>query len=420
MTRLDEPTTVSVIGGAGHVGLPMCLVLADAGHQVYGIDKDEHANRQIMSGQMPFMEEGGQRLLKKALSEERLQMTSDTDPVSASDVVMVVIGTPVDEHLNPVVEPLLNLIEDISDHLRDGQLLVLRSTVSPGTTDNVRRKIEEETTLTVGNDIDLVFAPERVAEGQAIRELRTLPQLVGAYDEDAHGRAERFFDTFLEAQCIPLTPKEAEVGKLLTNVTRYVNFAIANECQLIGESFDVNINKVIDATNQDYPRMDLPSPGPNVGGPCLYKDGWFLIERIPYNELISSAFRINEGMPAHIIQRLEEEDGIERVAILGMAYKPNIDDIRNSVSFKLKKQLEFRGYETVPVEPHVDGFDPLEAIEGCDAAVLMTPHDAFGDLDEIMDLVGNDGCLYVDIWGAWEEMRYESDCGFFLGREVHR
>ncbi len=409
---------ISVIGGGGHVGLPMCLVLADAGHQVYGVDLNEENNRLIMSGKMPFYEQGGEEYLQRCLTTQRVMMTSDISVVKGSEIIIVVIGTPVDEHLNPVLAPLQDLVLQLCPLLRPGQLMILRSTISPGTTDQIKKLIEEKTSFSVGNNVHLVFAPERVAEGRAIEELKTLPQLIGAYDDNGYEKARNFFMTFLESECIRLTPLEAEIGKLLTNMTRYVSFALANECHLIGESFGVNINKVIDACNKDYPRMNLPSPGPNVGGPCLYKDGWFLIERIPYNELYAASFRINEGMSMQIVQKIQQHPHIKKAVILGMTYKANSDDIRYSVSFKLKKQLEFLGYKVTIVDPHLSDCDSLPAIESSDAVVLMTPHDEFKNLREIMELVKNEDCLYVDIWGAWPEMRYQSRSGYFFGRDV--
>jgi UDP-N-acetyl-D-mannosaminuronic acid dehydrogenase len=201
-------------------------------------------------------------------------------------------------------------------------------------------------------------------------------------------------------------------------MTRYLNFAVANEYHLIAETFGVNINKIIDASNEGYPRLNLPSPGPNVGGPCLYKDGWFLVERIPYTELINTAFRINEGMPMQIVQKLRTYPAIRQVAILGMTFKADSDDIRNSASFKIKKQLDALGYKLVLIEPNLSGYDPWAAMAGSDAVVLMTPHAEFRDLHRIMKTVANPDCLYVDIWGIWAPMKYQSRNGYFFGKEV--
>ena len=410
---------VSVIGGGGHVGLPLCLVLADAGHSVYGIDVDEDKNALISSGKMPFREERGQEFLSRVLESQRLTMTSDTSVMSDSDVVVVVIGTPIDENFNPVMKPLHDLMSELSPLLRPHQLVVLRSTVSPGTTDQVKRLLEETNGFSIGRDLYLVFAPERVVQGKAVVDLATIPQLIGAYDDASYAKAVEFFRVFMRAKIGRLSPLEAEIGKLITNMSRYVTFALSNEYHLIADTLGVNINKIIDACNEDYPRLDLPSPGPNVGGPCLYKDGWFLLERVPYSELISSAFRINEGMPMQIVQKLRQLDGIRKVTILGMTFKANSDDIRNSVSFKLKKQLESQGYELVLVDPHLD-YDTLADAAGSDAVVLMTPHDEFRNLDQVQAAVCNPECLYVDIWGFWPAMKHQSRNGYFFGNEVPR
>ena len=409
---------VTVIGGGGHVGLPMCLALTDVGHHVYGIDTDEDKNRVISSGKMPFREQGGQEFLNRALKERRLTMTSDVAVIRESDVVVVIIGTPIDENFNPVMGPLHDLMLGIGPQLQPGQLIILRSTVSPGTTDRIKRLLNQTTNLSIGENIDLVFAPERVAQGKALEELTSLPQLIGSYDDDGYAKAEAFFRSFVQAKCLRLSPLEAEVGKLITNMTRYVTFALSNEFHLIADTLGVNINKIIDACNTDYPRLDLPSPGPNVGGPCLYKDGWFLVEQVPFGELISSAFRINEGMPMQIVLKLRQYPNIRKVTVLGMTFKANSDDTRNSVSFKLKKQLEASGYELVLVDSFLDNCDPLGQAAGSDAVVLMTPHDEFKDLASIQAVVGNPDCVYVDIWGFWPAMKYNSENGYFLGREI--
>lgn len=409
---------VSVIGGGGHVGLGMCLVLANAGHTVDGIDIDEEKIRLINSGKMPFKEEQGEEYLQRALEKKALAMTSDLAIVSNSKVIVVIIGTPIDENFNPVTKPLKDITLSIIPYLKPGQIVILRSTLSPGTTDLIKNLISDNSDLKVGRDIDLVFAPERVTEGKAITELKSLPQLIGAYDDGGYSRAESFFNTYLEAKCIRLTPLEAEIGKLITNMTRYVSFALSNEYHLIAETFGVNINKIIDASNEGYPRLNLPKPGPNVGGPCLYKDGWFLIDRIPYIELIGTAFRINEGMPLQIIMKIKQHPQIRKITILGMTFKADSDDTRNSLSFKLEKQLESLQYNLVTIEPHLEGYDAMSALKGSEAVILMTPHTEFKDLHRIMLEVDNPECFYVDIWGFWDIMKYSSDNGYFFGKDV--
>jgi UDP-N-acetyl-D-mannosaminuronic acid dehydrogenase len=410
----------SIIGAAGHVGLGIALALTDAGHDVVGIDIDVEKNTKIMSGVMPHIEEQGQEHLDRALASSRLEMTDKLSAISDSENVIIIIGTPLDEHMNPDMSPLKSLFKEMLPHLRNGQLVMLRSTVSPGTTDLVKQLVEDYG-LAVSDDIVLTFAPERVAQGKSITEVKTLPQLIGAYDSTSYERAEAFFDTFIDAKCLRLTPIEAEIGKLITNMTRYVTFALANEFHLVANTFGVNVNKIIDACNDGYPRLNLPGPGPNVGGPCLYKDGWFLIDRLPFNELISSAFRINEGMPMQILQQLDRlmnDNKLDKVAILGMTFKVNSDDLRNSLSAKLRKQLEARGIDVVAVEPNKDGFHDISEIAGADAVVLMTPHREFSDLHSIAGIVDYPKCVFVDIWGFWDEMKYSPGNGYFYGSEI--
>lgn len=410
---------VAVIGAAGHVGLPLALVLAEHGNDtVVGIDINHEAVDRVNGGSMPFFEEGADELLRLGLESGNFRMTTDLDEAADVDVIVIILGTPVDENFNPILTGLLQLIDGLCPSLHNGQQIVLRSTVSPGTTDRIKRTIEKKTGMEEGADFHLVYAPERVLQGKAISEIQHLPHIIGAYSEESFERISDFFATFSRAKRHFMTPVEAEIGKLITNMSRYVGFALANEYHYIADLHGANINKIIDACNDDYPRLNLPTPGPNVGGPCLFKDGWFLVEKVPFNDLIVTAFRINEGMPAHIVNKLEEDKNVETVAILGMTFKANSDDIRNSVSFKLKKQLEFQGYDVRCFDPHVPGYDDWSVIEGADALVLMSPHNEFKDLAGLMERVGNPGALVVDIWGFWDEMRYRSKNGYFIYKEV--
>jgi UDP-N-acetyl-D-mannosaminuronic acid dehydrogenase len=411
---------VAVVGAAGHVGLPLALVLAEHGNDTVGIDVNEVAVNEINSGLMPFYEEGAESLLPRCLASGNFRMTTELAAVRSADVIVIVLGTPIDKYFNPYIDGLVKLINELCPLLGSGQQIVLRSTVSPGTTDHIKRVIESKTGMTEGVDFDLIYAPERVLQGKALTEIRSLPHLIGAYSEESFNRIGDFFSTFSHSFRHFLRPVEAELGKLITNMTRYVNFALANEYHMIADLYEANINKIIDACNDDYPRLNLPSPGPNVGGPCLSKDGWFLVEKVPFNDLIAASYRINEGIPSHIVSKLAQEEGIESVAILGMTFKADNDDLRDSVSFKLKKQLELHGYEVRCLDPHVQDYSEWSAIRGVDALILMTPHKEFGDLSEIADLVGNPGALVIDIWGFWEEMRHRSKNGYFSIKEVMR
>jgi UDP-N-acetyl-D-mannosaminuronic acid dehydrogenase len=414
---------IGVIGGGGHVGLPMGIILADAGFMVTLIDKDEERLETVEKGKLPFNEPGGESLLNEALAKEQLKTTSNIAEAADCDAVFIVIGTPIDEHHNPQMDVLLEVVDDLLAYLNNDQLLIFRSTIYPGTTKLICDQLEDAGYV-VGSDIYVSFAPERIAQHKAFEEIVGLPQLIGAPDDESYRRTADIFETFLEADCLRLNPTEAELGKLFTNMWRYLTFAAANEFHLITETFathhNVNVNKILDKTGQNYPRFDVPSPGANVGGPCLTKDGWFLIDNIPFNELVSTAYQINEGMPAQIINRMAEKSpDPKKVSILGMTFKSNSDDTRNSVSFKLKKQLRMKGYQNVvEVEPNLDRFDDIKNMKDSDWVILMTPHAEFKNFNSIRSHVNNKECLYCDIWGTWDAARYRSDNGYFFEGEI--
>jgi len=409
---------VAVIGAAGHVGLGLTLSIADSGHQVVGIDINQAAVDAVRRGEVPFVEEGAGKMLGRVLANGRLTMTSDLAAVADCRVVIVILGTPIDENLNPVVAPLHNLFRALRPHLRKGQMIVLRSTASPGTTNSIRAALERETEWRVGGNLYLVYAPERVVQGKSLAEIRSLPQIIGAYDRLSFQLAEKFFSTFVENRCLHVSPCEAELAKLMCNMARYTAFAVANEFYLIADQYQANIHRIFDACGYDYPRFAVPSPGANVSGPCLFKDGFFLAQWFPFPELILSAFKINESMPVHIFKKLQIDREIRKVGVLGLTFKSGSDDTRYSLSFKLKKLLEAAGYEAACVDPFLPKHNDFSRLRGCDAVVLMTPHAEFANLNALAEIIDNARCLYVDVWGFWPSMRGQSANGCFYGREI--
>ncbi len=285
--------------------------------------------------------------------------------------------------------------------------------MSPGTTDLLRSVLEQGSGRTEGVDFHLVFAPERVLQTRAVEEIQNLPQLVGAFTEASFARAEAFFGRFIAKRCIPMKPVEAELGKLITNMSRYVSFAMANEFYMICNTYGANSHAVIAACNEDYPRLDLPIPGPNVGGPCLYKDGYYLTEHISYPEIIANAFRVNESMPRYLLDRVLAIAKPRRVGILGLAFKANCDDTRNSLSYKLIKQVRGINAEPVPVDPYVPEAADLSRLRGVDALILMTPHREFADLDAVLAVVDNPDCIVVDAWNFWPATSSASPDGIY-------
>ena len=317
---------VSIVGAGGHIGLPLSVVLAEAGFDVIGIDRNTELNAELSAGVLPYVEHGAEELLDRGLARGNLRFTDDTASMATSGTLVIIVGTPIDDNLNPRIDPLIDLLGAHAPHIPNGQLIVLRSTVSPGTTELLRSVLEKGSGRTEGVDFHLVFAPERVLQTRAVEEIQNLPQLVGAFTESSFARAEEFFSRFIAKRCIPMKPVEAELGKLITNMSRYVSFAMANEFYMICNTYGANSHTIIAACNEDYSRLDLPIPGPNVGGPCLYKDGYYLTEHISYPEIIANAFRVNESMPRYLLDRVTSIAKLQRVGILGLAFKANCDD----------------------------------------------------------------------------------------------
>ena len=385
---------VVVVGGGGHVGLPLSLMFAKAGLRVGIYDTSQATVDRICRGEMPFLENGADALLVEVLAAGRLTVSTQPELLTDVEQVIVVIGTPIDEFLNPSMAIFERAVDELAPYLADGALVVLRSTVFPGTTKFVARALTDR-----GLSVDVAFAPERIAEGHALEELGTLPQIIGADEERAGARAEKLFAR-LGAQTIRTTSKEAELTKLFTNAWRYMKFAIANQFFMVAHDAGVDYNRVLDAIRTNYPRAaDLPSPG-FAAGPCLLKDTMqlaaFTTDHFPLGQ---SAMQINEGLPSYVVNAMEERYGSlhgRTIGLLGMAFKAESDDIRSSLSYKVRKLLAWKGATVLCTDPYVadDRLVPLEQVlADSDLLVLGAPHRAYQGLD-----VG--GRDVVDVWGV--------------------
>ena len=388
---------VVVLGGAGHVGLPLSLVLAESGHRVGVFDLNQGALDGIAAGRMPFAENGADDLLAQVLTTDRLVLDSDPDVIGRADVVIVVIGTPVDEFLNPSMTVFERAVDQIALHLRDGALVILRSTVYPGTTEYVTEELAAR-----GCHVDVAFCPERIAEGHALEELRSLPQIIGSDSVAAGERAGTFFAS-IGLSAVHTSSREAELAKLLTNTWRYMKFAVANQFLLIAHQAGLDYGNVLDAIRRDYPRAkDLPTPG-FAAGPCLFKDAMqlsaFTKDHFPMGQ---AAMQVNEGMPAYIVSVLKARHGSLRgrtIGILGMAFKAESDDTRSSLAFKLRKLLAWEGARVLCSDPYVNDprMLPLDEVLGAaETVVIGAPHRPYRSLElgdrevvDIWDCLGN-------------------------------
>ena len=368
-------TDVVLIGGCGHVGLPLGIALADRGASVCLYDLSEHSVKLVNDGVMPFEERGAAPVLERVVAASRLRATSDPSVVGGAENVVVVIGTPVDEHLNPDPRAIPAALGLCSAYLTDGQLLVLRSTVYPGVT-----ALVEQMVARLGREIDVAFCPERIAEGRAMEELYSLPQIVGSRTDRGRERASRLFER-LTASIVHLSPEEAELAKLFTNTWRYIKFATANQLYMMANDRGLDFERIRQALTFGYPRAaDMPRAG-FAAGPCLFKDTMQLAAFSNNNFMLGhTAMLINEGLPLYLVSRLEQEHDLASmtVGILGMAFKAGSDDTRSSLSYKLRRILAFRCAEVlctdplVRTDPALRGLD--EVVERSDLLIIAAPH----------------------------------------------
>jgi UDP-N-acetyl-D-mannosaminuronic acid dehydrogenase len=383
-------TKVVVVGGCGHVGLPLCAVLAEAGMSVVAYDTNQASVDSVNQKKAPFMESGLDQLLDRVVPEN-LVASASPKSIRDSHVVIMIVGTPLDVHLNPDPNSVVKALEGIMGELVNGQLLILRSTVFPGVTKRIEALLD-----THKKKIDVAFCPERIAEGFALQELRMLPQIIGVRNQLLFEKTQNLF-RHLGIKSIRTTPEEAEFAKLFTNTWRYIKFAAANQFWMLANSSDVDFEVISSAMKFEYPRAsDLPGAG-FAAGPCLFKDAMQLAT-FSGNDfpLGQAAMQINEGQPNFIVSKLKESYDLTNMAvgILGMAFKGGSDDKRSSLAYKLKKTLKFSSRKVLTSDPFVKNDKELvsqeELLSDSDLVIIGAPHSNYRELEIAVPV--------VDIW----------------------
>lgn len=385
---------VCVVGGAGHVGLPLSLLFASKGKRVLIYDINTSAFGRIRAGSMPFVEQGAEPLLKEALAADRLRLSGEARDLAGAGAVIITIGTPVNEFHSPTLKLIKECLDDLLPHLTPDQLIVLRSTVYPGVTDWAARYLREQ-----GKPMPVSFCPERVVQGHSIEELGSLPQIVSGTTPEVEQRAADLF-SLLAKEIVRLSPIEAEFAKLCCNAYRYIEFAVANQFYTMMASAGVDYYKVLAGLQHHYPRAsNIPKAG-FAAGPCLFKDTMQLSAFFRHEFSIGyAAMLANEGVPSFILERLRQTGKLEgmTVGLLGMAFKAESDDPRSSLSYKLKKLLAFQAKAVLTTDPYVREDPELvpveEVVAKSDWLVLCTPHQAYRTLDL-------KGKPVIDIWNV--------------------
>ena len=385
---------VAVIGGCGRVGLPLALTFADTGLRTVVYDINRSAVEQVRHGAIPFDEEGADEVLARVLSRRLLEVDATPERLAECRFLVLVVGTPVDEHLNPTFTAIHRALDTCLGHLRDGQILILRSTVFPGISRHIQQYLADK-----GLDIPVAFCPERVAQGYSLREFRSLPQIVSAFEPEALRAVSELFGRFA-AELVEMAPTEAELCKLMTNAWRYIQFATVNQFYMIATQHGLDFGRILHGCRHNYPRMEfLPGPG-FAAGPCLLKDTMqlaaFSRDSFPLGH---SAMLINEGLPARLVELARANGDLsQKVAgVLGMAFKAESDDARDSLSYKLKNLLKLETRSVLCTDPYVPDptLVPVERVlEESDVLFLATPHRAYRGLRI------PEGKVLYDVWNC--------------------
>jgi UDP-N-acetyl-D-mannosaminuronic acid dehydrogenase len=375
---LKETGPLAIVGGCGHVGLPLGLAFAHKNYQVHLLDMSAERVKAVNDGKMPFHEDDADELLRQMLKTGRVKATTDKEIMREASTVIVTIGTPVDEYLDPSVGTFDRAIRALVPYLQPGKLMILRSTVFPGMTERLARQFEQ-----MGRkDIDLAYCPERIVQGKSLVELEQLPQLVSGATPRAAQRAASLF-RLLGSKVIFLKPIEAELAKLFCNAWRYINFAISNQFYVMAEQFGADFHRIYSALREDYPRMQSFARPGFAAGPCLVKD---TMQLGAFNHgsfvLGQAAMMINEGLPYLLVQDIKRQYPLSdmTVGVLGMAFKPDNDDPRDSLSYKLRKVLLLECRRVLCTDPFVPDpeLTPLaEVVDQADLLIVGTPHSLY-------------------------------------------
>lgn len=380
-----EMKKISVVG-LGYIGLPTAIVLADAGHQVYGYDANPNVRESLKNGKIHIVEKNLQEAFTSVLESGHFHVS---ETLEVSDVYILCVPTPfIGEEKKADLRYVKSAAELVGNVLKKGDLVILESTVPPHTT-SMMTKLLAETSGLKEEDFYTAHCPERVLPGKILYELHHNDRIIGAKNEKAALMTKELYDTFVqEGTCYTCDDVTAEMCKLVENTYRDINIAFANQLSEICKTAGIDVFKLINLANK-HPRVNILTPGLGVGGHCLAVDPWFLVEQFKEEaSLIHTARVINDEKPLWVMKQIEKEiqyDTNKKIGILGMAYKPNIDDMRESPSLSLAHALQAKGYQVYGCEPNttLNQLDtvPLlslqECIDQCDYLVFALAHNEY-------------------------------------------
>jgi UDP-N-acetyl-D-mannosaminuronic acid dehydrogenase len=404
--------------GLGYIGLPTASMFATHGIDVVGVDVNPHVVETLNQGKIHIEEVGLAELVKQAVADGKFVVKLQPE---AADAFIIAVPTPIKNDKSAEMKMVAAAAKMILPHLMAGNLVILESTSPPNTTAGLIQPILEKSGLVAGEDFYLAYSPERVLPGKILHEMMYNARVIGGINEASTQAGRELYETFVQGEITLTTATTAEVVKLMENTFRDVNIALANEFGLVAEHLGINVWEAIELANR-HPRVNILKPGPGVGGHCIAVDPWFLVEAAPkITPLIKTARQVNDGMPGRVVGRLKEllasqpqGDKPKAVAVLGLAYKADVDDARESPAMTVVDGLLSLGYDVRLSDPWVKDLHGLnlplvsveDAVKEADCVVVLTDHKAYQQLNpvELGDLMGDRiildtrNCLDLRVW----------------------
>lgn len=402
---------VAVIG-LGYIGLPTAAILASMGYDVTGVDVNPAHVQAVNRGEVPFVEPALGGFVSEGVQAGRLRAQAETP---AADVFIIAVPTPFREEHQVDTKYIDSAVDGIVPQLTGDELVILESTSPPGTTEHVAARIAAARPELTG--VEYVHAPERVLPGRVMEELVTNDRIIGGLTPEAAQRAKELYASFCQAELHLTDARTAEMAKLTENSFRDVNIAFANELSLICDQLGINVWELIELANK-HPRVNILQPGPGVGGHCIAVDPWFIVSSAPsLSRLIRTAREVNDGKPDWVIEQVHKalaDQPAARIAALGLAFKPDIDDLRESPALSIADRLatEIAPAQLMVVEPNVAQLPaqlagrnvvltPLEdAVERADLVLLLVDHQEF----KVIERARLAGKLVIDTRGVWRDL----------------
>jgi len=386
---------ISIIGGAGHVGLPLGMVFSSKGFKVTLIDKNKSNIKKINKGQMPFLEKNGQKLLKHIVKKKKIFATDKLNEITKSKYIIICIGTPITKNLNPNTKNFINFFYQLKKLLKKDQIVIIRSSIYPGICEKIYKIIESKC-------VNLSYCPERIVQGKSISELPKLPQLVSGKNKKALNESGKLFKKICK-KIIFTKILEAELIKLFSNAYRYINFSISNQFYMICENQNLDFFKIRNIMRDGYSRnANIPMSGFSAG-PCLLKDTMQLSSFYNHKFLLGhSAMFINENLPKFIVSKLQKKYNLKRktIGVLGLTFKPETDDIRDSLSIKLIQLLKSKKIKTLQSDEYYiskENIKKEELIKKSDIIIIAIPHKAYKNLKIKKNKI------LIDIWSLFNK-----------------